>query len=246
MKKKIWIITLFPDYFQGFLSQGIVGSTLRNERSTSEQEFEVNMVDLKNFSPKSFKGVDDAPFGGGAGMVMRADVMKLALMDGVVKAGNYQSLSDLHVVCPAPRGATWTNNEAKKFAADYLNFETKKDIVFICGRYEGIDERFLVTYVNQFISIGNFILTGGEIAVMTILDSSLRFVSGVLGNKLSSVDESFENSSLEYPLYTRPREFDGITVPEELLSGHHLKIEAYKTRLKAEMTKNYRPDLIGE
>jgi tRNA (guanine37-N1)-methyltransferase len=154
LKKRIWIITLFPDYFKNFLTQGVVGSTLQNERLEAGNEFEVQLVDLKLFSPKNFKGVDDAPFGGGPGMVMRADVLQAALLEGIVAKGGYTDLKQLHVVCPAPRGATWNHEGAKAFAANYLNFEQAVDLVFVCGRYEGIDERFLQKYVNQFVSLG--------------------------------------------------------------------------------------------
>lgn len=244
MKKRIWIMTLFPSYFDGFLDLGVAASALRNERAENGNEFEVNFVELKNYSEKSFKGVDSAPYGGGAGMVMRADVLKEALIRGVIEAGGYHSTEDLHVVYTAPRGRTWDNQYAKDFARDVLDFEVKKDLVMICGRYEGIDERFLENYVDEFISLGDFILTGGELAVMTILDSALRFVPGVLGNKLSAVDESFQNNNIEYPLYTRPREFEGKTVPEVLLNGHHQKIQDFKEEESKSFTQKYRPDLI--
>lgn len=242
MKKRIWIITLFPQYFGPFLDVGVAANALRNEKK-STGEFEVNLIDLKNFSPKNFKGVDAAPYGGGAGMVMRADVLKASITEGVIAAGGYEDKEELHIVYPAPRGRTWDNQYAKDFARDILDFGTDKDVVFICGRYEGIDERFLENYVNEYISLGNFILTGGELAVMTILDSALRFVPGVLGNKLSAVDESFEEGSLEYPLYTRPRDFEGKLPPEVLVNGDHKKIEAFKLQGSIEMTEKFRPDL---
>ncbi len=245
MLKRLHIITLFPQYFTSFLDVGVIGSALRNERSPEGYQFEVHLVDLKDYSEKNFKGVDESPYGGGAGMVMRADVLKRSLIEGVFNKGKYQNLKkELHIVCPAPRGRTWDNSYAKEFAAHYLDFETPKDVVFICGRYEGIDERFLENYVDEFISLGNFILTGGELAVMTILDSALRFVPGVLGNKLSIIDESFASNKIEYPLYTRPREFEGKLPPEELLSGHHQKIEKFKSHASQEMTQKFRPDLL--
>jgi tRNA (guanine37-N1)-methyltransferase len=221
----------------------VAANALAN-RKASEGEFEVNMVDLKEHSKKGYKGVDDAPYGGGAGMVMRADVLKQALFEGVFKPGKYQSLEQLHVVYTAPRGRTWENEYAKEFAANYLDFKTDKDVVFVCGRYEGVDERFLEKYVDEFISLGDYILTGGELAVMTILDSALRFVPGVLGNKLSAVEESFQNANIEHPLYTRPATFEDMEVPSELMSGHHAKIEAFKGQKSAEFTKRFRPDLL--
>jgi len=242
--KRIWIMTLFPEYFQPLSEYGVLGSALRNERGDGSGEFELNTVQISDYSPKSFKGVDDSPFGGGVGMVMRADVLQEALLKGVVEKGNYQSVDDLHIVCPMPRGTVWNHQEAKNFARDYLSFNEEKDIVFICGRYEGIDERFLIKYVDQFISLGDYILTGGELAVMTILDSSMRFVEGVLGNKLSAIEESFSDGMLEHALYTRPREFEGMPIPKEYLSGDHKKIDECKKSSKMELTKTFRKDLL--
>jgi len=240
--KKIWIITLFPNYFDSLINFGITGSALRGERGN---KIEFNTVQLRNYTPKDYKGVDDSPYGGGAGMVMRADVLKEALLKGVVEGGNYgEDWKDkLHVVFPGPRGKTWNNSYCKDFAKRFSE-EGSKDLVFICGRYEGIDERFLSLYVNEQISLGDFILTGGEIAVMAIIDSSLRFFSGVLGNKESSEQESFQSNLLEHPQYTRPKVFDGLEVPEILLSGHHGNIEKYQREEALRITKNHRPDLL--
>ncbi|MCB9060881.1 MAG: tRNA (guanosine(37)-N1)-methyltransferase TrmD [Halobacteriovoraceae bacterium] len=238
---KIWVITLFPEYFNPFKENGVVGQTLSGNRG---KKIELNTVQLSDYSPKKFKGVDDSPYGGGAGMVIRADVLKDALFDGVIKPGNYNDYKkELHIVYPAPRGYTWCHEQAVEFAEKHFT-ENSPDLVFICGRYEGIDERFLINYVDEYISVGNFILTGGELAVMTILDSSLRFAPGVLGNKLSSKDESFSRHGLEYPLYTRPSEFEGLGVPSILTSGNHLKIAEFKEKSAIKMTEKYRPDLL--
>lgn len=240
--KKIWIITLFPNYFDSLINFGITGSALRGERGTG---IEIHTVQLRNFTPKDYKGVDDSPYGGGAGMVMRADVLKEALMKGVVESGGYGEnwREKLHVIFPGPRGKTWNNSYCKDFAKRFSE-EGAKDLVFICGRYEGIDERFLSLYVNEQISLGDFILTGGEIAVMAIIDSSLRFFTGVLGNKESSEQESFQANRLEHPQYTRPKVFDGLEVPEILLSGHHGNIEKYQKEEALRITKQHRPDLL--
>ena len=246
-KKKIWILTLFPEYFEPLKNCGVLGSALRNERTSGEGEFELITLNIRHFSPKDYKGVDDSPFGGGVGMVMRPDVLQSALIDGVVKQGMYTDLKkELHVVCPAPRGVVWSHLECKKFADQYLSFAVEKDLVFICGRYEGIDERFLEMYVDQFISMGDFILTGGELAVMTILDSAMRFVDGVLGNKLSAQDESFSDGLLEYPLYTRPRVFEGREVPAPFVAGDHKLMNEYKRQKKLELTQEFRPDLLAK
>ncbi|MDO9184161.1 MAG: tRNA (guanosine(37)-N1)-methyltransferase TrmD [Bacteriovorax sp.] len=240
--KKIWIITLFPNYFDPLINFGITGSALRGERGAN---FEIRTVQLRNFTPKDYKGVDDSPYGGGAGMVMRADVLKEALLKGVVLEGNYGEdfKSKLHIIFPGPRGRTWDNSYCKDFA-NRFNEENSKDLVFICGRYEGIDERFLTLFVDEQISIGDYILTGGEIPTMAIIDSSLRFVSGVLGNKDSSKQESFQDDLLEHPQYTRPKSFEGIEVPDILISGHHLKIEKYQKEESLRLTKLHRPDLL--
>jgi tRNA (guanine37-N1)-methyltransferase len=194
--RKIWIITMFEDYFAPLKEYGVLGSALRNERG-SGVTYELLPVNLSSFNKKGFKGVDDAPFGGGVGMIMRSDILKEALLKGVVEPGGYSDIKEqLHIVCPSPRGKTWDNDYAQDFAQKNLSSSSKKDIVFICGRYEGIDERFLESYVDEFISVGNYILTGGELATMLILDSSMRFSDGVLGNKLSAVDESFASNKL--------------------------------------------------
>lgn len=240
--KKIWIITLFPNYFDSLINFGITGSALRGERGN---KIEFNTVQLRNYTPKDYKGVDDSPYGGGAGMVMRADVLKEALMKGVIEAGGYGEnwREKLHIVFPGPRGKTWNNSYCKEFAERFSG-DGSKDLVFICGRYEGIDERFLSLYVDEQISLGDFILTGGEIAVMAIIDSSLRFFSGVLGNKESSLQESFQTNMLEHPQYTRPKVFDGLEVPDILLSGHHGNIEKYQREEALRITKIHRPDLL--
>jgi len=242
--KRIWILTLFPDYFAPLREYGVLGSALRNERAASNGKFELNTVQIADFSPKGYKGVDDSPFGGGQGMIMRADVLQKALLEGVVEKGGYESAEDLHVVFPAPRGKTLNNDLAIDFASRVLDFSAPKDVVFICGRYEGIDERFLEKYVDEYISLGDFILTGGELAVMCVLDSSMRFVQGVVGNKLSVEDESFAQGKLEHALYTRPRVFEGMNVPEAFVSGDHKKIKAFKEESSLTITKKYRPDLL--
>jgi tRNA (guanine37-N1)-methyltransferase len=176
-------------------------------------------------------------------MVMRADILKDALMKGVVEAGGYTGKEDLHVIYTSPRGKVWNNKLAREFGTGTL---ATKDVVFICGRYEGIDERFLENYVDEFFSVGDYVLTGGEIPVMAILDSSVRFVPGILGNKLSAGDDSFEDGLIEFPQYTKPREFEGKDVPEVLLEGHHKKIGEWQKEQKVQMTKKWRPDLLKE
>ncbi len=245
MIKRIWILTLFPEFFRPLLDCGIAGQALRGERSDGDFKFEVHFVNIRDYSTTKYKSVDDSPYGGGPGMVMRADILRDALVKGVQEVGGYDSLDKLHVVYTSPRGKVWNNKYAREFGTTVLSHE-EKDIVFICGRYEGIDERFLEKYVNEFISIGDFVLTGGEIAVMTILDSAVRFVPGILGNKLSSEADSFEDGLIEYPQYTKPREFEGMEVPAILLEGHHKLIGEWQQEKKLEMTKKLRPDLMAQ
>jgi tRNA (guanine37-N1)-methyltransferase len=237
--KKIWIITLFPDYFNPLIQLGIVGAALRGKRGDGPS---IELVQLRDYSGKEYKGVDDSPFGGGPGMVIRADVLKRALVEGVVQKGNYGDnfREKLTIIFPSPRGIKWNNVEAKKVS----NFE--KDLVFICGRYEGIDERFIERYIDLEFSLGDFVLSGGELPSMVFIDSLLRFKKGVLGNESGSGEESFEHGLLEFPQYTRPADFEGSLVPDILLSGHHKKIDEYRKAESLRITKKYRPDLIKE
>lgn len=241
-RRKIWILTLFPDFFEAFLKCGVVGTALRGE---NQQSFEVKLVQIRDYSVKDYKGVDDAPFGGGPGMVMRADVLKNALFQGVIIPGNYGEnyKSKVKVIIPSPRGKKWQHLESTQFAREFLTESSEHDLIFICGRYEGMDERFIQNYVDLEYSVGDYILSGGEIAVMAILDSSLRHVKGVLGNDDSVLNESFDNDLLEWPQFTRPREFENIAVPEILLSGHHEKIKKWQLAQRIEVTKKFRPDL---
>lgn len=240
--RKIWILTLFPEYFKPLIECGIAGSALRGERSES-LKFEVHLVNIRDYSTNRYKSVDDTPYGGGPGMVMRADILRDALVKGVVESGGYQSLEELHVIYTSPRGKVWNNKVAREFGTNVLGHETR-DVVFICGRYEGVDERFLDKYVNDYYSLGDYVLTGGELAVMVMLDSAVRFVPGILGNKLSSEHDSFEDGLIEYPQYTKPQVFEGMSVPDILMSGHHKNIEKWQLEQKKEMTKKYRPDLL--
>lgn len=243
MIKKIWILTLFPEFFKPLLECGIAGSALRGERSEGEFKFEVKFVNIRDYSTNKYKSVDDSPYGGGPGMVMKADILRDALINGVVSAGGYPSLESLHVVYTSPRGKVWNNKIAREFGSTILS-TSSKDVVFICGRYEGVDERFLQKYVNEYFSVGDYVLTGGEIAVMAIIDSAIRFVPGILGNKLSSLEDSFEDGMIEFPQYTKPREFEEMSVPEVLVEGNHKKIMEWQKEQKLSMTQKLRPDLL--
>ncbi len=236
---KIWIIGYFKEYFDAFSSCGVIGKALRKERG---QAPEINFVSVLDHLPTGHKDADDSPYGGGAGMVLRADILKDVLYRGVIIPGDYGDnwKEKLHLIHPSPRGEYWNQNKAEQL----LNH--KKDLVYICGRYEGIDERFLEAYIDEYISLGPFILSGAEIAIMAMLDSALRLSPGVLGNEQSFQDESYQNDLLEYAHYTKPREFEGKKVPDILLSGHHEKIKKYRQDSKLELTKKFRPDLLKD
>ncbi|MFW5887837.1 MAG: tRNA (guanosine(37)-N1)-methyltransferase TrmD [Bacteriovoracia bacterium] len=235
MNNKIWIIAPFIDYFKPLMEQGVASRFLKNS---------IHLVSLRDYGLGNYKAIDDTPYGGGPGMVIRADVLKAALIEGVIKPGNYREefKEKLHIIYTSPRGEVWDNNICKDFAQTHFSKDSK-DLVFICGRYEGIDERFWENYIDEDLSLGDFVLTGGEIAVMAFLDSSLRFVEGVLGNKNSADNDSFEDCLIEGPQYTKPQEFEGKTPPEVLLSGHHAKIDNFHLEQRKKFTQNLRPDL---
>jgi tRNA (guanine37-N1)-methyltransferase len=236
----ISILTLYPEYFDAFLEKGVIGRAIQGERG---REFQIEVIQIRDFALDKHSSVDNYPYGGGAGMVMRADVLQNALEKGVLKAHG-KNRDEVHVIYPGPRGKTWQSEYCKEFANQHYSENRPTHLVFICGRFEGIDERFIQMSVDEQISLGDFILSGGELAVMTILDSSLRFVPGVLGNKSSAEHESFAHGKLEHGQYTKPREFMGMKVPEVLLSGHHANIENFFEEDSKQMTKKYRKDLI--
>ena len=235
MSKTIHIITLFPKLFQTFFHCGVV------ERILKEKGFRINLVDIKLYSPCNYKGVDDAPYGGGPGRVLKADVLKKAFCEGILEAYRLPR-EDVHTILPSPRGKVFHRSKAYHLGEYYFT-NPVKDLVFICGRYEGIDERFITNYVDEEISLGNFVLSGGEIATMAVIESSLRFVPGILGNPLSAREDSFEDGYLEGPVYTRPAIFEGLEVPKVLLSGDHRLVEEHREREKLRVTKAFRPDM---
>ncbi len=240
-KKRIFILTLFPEYFNAFQSCGVISKALSGDRSDNF-DLKLEVINIRDYSLGNYKSVDAYPYGGGDGMVMRPDVLANSINTGIIEEFKI-SRDYLHIIYPGPRGKTFDNQMAKEISKKIYN-DKEKELVFVCGRYEGIDERFLKKYVDEYISIGNYVLTGGELAVMSILDASLRFVEGFLGNKNSSIEESFQDNKIEYPHFTKPREFEGLSVPEVLLGGHHKNIEEYKIKKSLEMTKRYRPDLL--
>ena len=216
------VLSLFPEMFPGTLGSSLAGKALKNGL------WNLNKINIRDFANNKNGKVDDVPFGGGHGMVINPEVLDKALKSVSAYEGPRIYLS--------PRG--------KKFdQAIARNLSKEKGAVFICGRYEGVDERFLIHNDVTEVSVGDFILSGGEIGAQLIIDATVRLLPNVIGNSLGLVEESFENNLLEYPLYTYPRVWNNIEVPEVLLSGDHQKIKMWKIKMSENLTKSKRPDL---
>lgn len=218
---KINVLTLFPEMFPGFLGYSLAGKALQ------EGKFELNLVNIRDFAIDNYKSVDDTPFGGGAGMVMKADVLDKAIAS-VHK--------DEPIYYLSPRGEVFNQSTA-------VRFSKVDEITFICGRFEGVDQRVLDKWNIAEISIGDFVLSGGEPALLTMLDAVVRLLPDVMGNRASMIEESFQDGLLEYPHYTKPAVWDGREVPEVLLSGNHKKIDEWRKEQAENYTKNRRPDM---
>ena len=223
---KIDILTIFPKMFEPVLNESII------KRAKAAGRIKINVRDLRDFTLDKHRKVDDRPFGGGSGMVLTPQPIFDAL--NKIKAG--VKGRGLKAILLSPQGKQF-NQEAAKRLAKY------RHLIFICGHYEGVDER-VREEIDEEISIGDYILTGGELAAMVVLDSIVRLIPGVLGDKNSLNFESFEGNLLEYPQYTRPANFRGLKVPEVLLCGDHKKIEAWRRAQALERTKQRRPDLF--
>ena len=218
---KFDILTLFPEMFEG-IKQSIIGKAIEKDL------IEVNLINIRDFSKDKHKKVDDTPYGGGAGMVIRPDV--------VYDAYNSIKSNNAKVIYLSPKGKTLNQEKVKELA-------NEKHIIFLCGHYEGIDQRVLDEIVDEEISIGDYVLTGGEIPAMVLIDSVSRYIDGVI-TKESVEEESFSNGLLEYPQYTRPEIFLDKKVPEILLSGHHENIRKWREEQSLEITRHNRPDLL--
>ena len=219
------ILTLFPEIFPGSLGVSLLGKALR------EKVWQINTINIRDFAINKQKSVDDTPYGGGAGMVMRPDIISLAL----------ESISNLNLpkICLSAKGSKLTQSMA-------VNLSKESGLILLCGRYEGIDQR-VIDYNNfEEISIGDYVLPGGESAAIVLLESVLRLLPNVLGGENTLDEESFNNEMLlEYPHYTKPKEWKGIHVPEILVSGDHKKIQTWRNEKRLEITKKKRPDLIN-
>lgn len=218
---KITILTVFPEMFEGFKSSSII------KRAIEKGLIEINVVDFRAYTTNKNNRVDDYPYGGGAGMVLQCQ----PIIDCLHEVKSEQS----YVLCTNPIGSTFDQKMAHRLAL-------KDDIVIICGHYEGFDAR-IYNYVDEHVSIGDYVLTGGELASMVITDAVARLIDGVIKTD-SYEDESFENDLLEYPQYTRPEVYEGKAVPEVLLSGHHENIRKWRLKKSLEITKKNRPDLL--
>jgi tRNA (guanine37-N1)-methyltransferase len=173
--------------------------------------------------------------------------LERAFLEGVVAAGGYSKQKWKQQLCTiftSPRGRQWSNKTAKQLQQELWSEDATRDTVFLCGRYEGVDERFLEQYIEREFSLGNFVLSGGEIAVMAIIDSALRFASETLGNHHSAQEDSFEEGLLDYPQYTKPAVFNSSQIPEVLLSGHHKNIDQWRKEQRIEQTKRFHPELL--
>tara|TARA_Y100000780_G_scaffold231177_1_gene255697 strand:- start:211056 stop:211760 length:705 start_codon:yes stop_codon:yes gene_type:complete len=225
---KAHILTLFPELFPGPMGHSITG------RALSEGKWSCTATDIRDFATDKRKTVDDTPYGGGAGMVMRADVVAEAIEHAKKETPNAP------VVFMTPTGTPFNQGMANRWAAG-------EGVILLCGHYEGIDQRVLDALVDEEVSIGDYVLTGGEIAVYPVLDATIRQLPGVLGNDETLAEESFSpalEGLLEYPHYTRPEEWRGQTVPEVLKSGHHAKIDAWRKEQSIAKTQKVRPELL--
>ena len=219
---KVKILTLYPEIFPGFLGFSLTGKAL------SEGKWSLETVNIRDFALDRYGSVDDTPCGGGAGMIMRADILGSAI-DANYKSGK--------LIYMTPKGKPLTQQKLHELS-------NEEELTIICNRFEGLDERIIDEYQPDEISIGDYILTGGEQAAMIMLDGVIRLLPDVLGNNASISDESFEEGLLEYPQYTRPIEWKGRKVPEILLSGHHQNIQKWREQQSLKVTKERRPDLI--
>ncbi len=221
---KFDILTLFPEMFKA-LDESIIG------KAKEKKLIEINLINIRDFSKDKHKKVDDTPYGGGAGMVMMPDVVYDAY-------SSIKDREDAKVIYLSPQGKKLNQKEVKDLSKE-------NHLILLCGHYEGIDQRVLDEIVDEEISIGDYVLTGGELPAMVLIDSVSRYVRGVL-NEESIEEESFSNNLLEYPQYTRPEEFRGKKVPEVLISGHHENIKRWREEKALEVTEKKRPDLLNK
>lgn len=222
---KTTILTLFPEMFPGILGASLPGKALK------EGAWSLATVNIRDFATGNYASVDDTPYGGGAGMVMRPDIIDAAIRDAEARHGKASRKIYL-----SPRGRVLDQALVKELAAE-------PSLLLLCGRYEGVDQRVLDAHALEEISIGDFVLAGGEVAAMVLLEACVRLLPGVLGNAATTDEESFESGLLEYPHYTRPALWNGMAVPDILVSGHHAKVRDWRRAQAEAITQDRRPDL---
>lgn len=226
---KICVLTLFPGMFEGVLQESML------KRAIDRNLLEVHLYNIRDFTTDKHHMTDDVPYGGGAGMVMKPEPI-FAAVEHVIAAHRFVSPKVIYLT---PQGETLTQNVAKTLAVE-------PELILLCGHYEEIDERVRIALVNREISIGDYVLTGGELAAMVLIDVVARMIPDVIGNAQSITSDSFYDGLLDYPHYTRPPEFRGMTVPEVLLSGHHKNIDAWRREQALQRTRERRPDLLTQ
>ena len=223
---KIDVLTLFPEMFTGPMTQSMIGKALEQEK------VQFNTVDFRQFANNKHNHVDDYPFGGGAGMLLKVEPIDLALQS----VHEREPATKKRIILLDPAGKTFTQKDAEELSQE-------EHLVFICGHYEGYDER-IKTYIADEYSLGDFILTGGELAAMMMIDATVRLLPDVLGNELSAITDSHSTGLLEHPQYTRPREYKGMQVPDVLVSGNHKLIAEWQLKESLRKTYHRRPDLL--
>jgi len=237
---KFTVMTLFPEMVLSGLNTSIIG------RAVKAGIISIDAVNIRDYTNDKHKHVDDYPYGGGAGMVMMAEPVYRCYLDVTGKSGetgaegtkdSSENDSKKRVIYLTPQGKTFNQAIAREFAKE-------KELIFLCGHYEGVDERVLEEIVTDEVSIGDYVLSGGELPAMVMIDAIARMVPGVLTNEESGINESFEGNLLEYPQYTRPEEWKGKKVPDVLLSGHHANIEKWRREKQIEKTLKVRPELL--
>ncbi len=228
MTWKANILTLYPDVYPGYLGYSLLGKALE------KNIWELNIYNLRDFGEGKHKAVDDKPFGGGAGMIIKPDILGDAIEETLIKNHDQQKLVYL-----SPKGKPFKQVDAEKFSQS-------NGVSILCGHFEGIDQRVIDIYEVEEISMGDYVLTGGEVASFAFLDAIIRLLPGVLGNEISIKDESFSDNLLEYPQYTKPQEYKNIKVPDVLLSGNHEKIAEWRREKSIEITEKNRPDLLKD
>ncbi len=223
---KIKVLTLFPMLIEDYLSDALLAKAI------GQKLMEIEVINLRNFSGNNYNSVDDEPFGGGDGMLIRADVLERAILS--IKKENQL------IIYMTPQGQTLDSN----FVRNLSRKDPPEELVIISGRYAGVDQRFIDTYVDLELSIGDYVLSGGELPALVLIEAVSRFIPGVLGKAESAAKDSFEDGLLEAPQYTRPQEWNGQKVPDVLVSGNHKKINEWKKEMALKITEKKRPELL--